>query len=159
MILGEIRAFIGDVPGGWLPCEGQKLSVDDYPGLYSSLGTIYGGDGIESFGLPDLRGRTLAGISELLKLGMSGGAAAVALTNDQMPNHAHPVHASSGVGGQASPVDGVWAMSSAVNGYAYGSNGQEMAADAISTAGEGHDHNNMQPYMALQWAITVGWTG
>ena len=59
--LGEIRAFAGDLPPGWLPCDGRLLSIDQNPATYTVIGTTYGGNGTTTFALPDLRGRVLAG--------------------------------------------------------------------------------------------------
>jgi len=158
MIIGEVRLFAGDIPDGWLACEGQALSVDDYPGLFQAIKVTYGGNG-SVFNLPDLRGRTLIGASPAYELGVSGGTVTVGLMEAQMPNHTHQVSGTAGTGTQATPVGGAWAASTVVEGYAAASNGDQMAAAAVSIAGSGEGHSNMQPYLALRWAIAGGWMG
>ena len=102
--VGEIRMFAGNfAPRGWAFCDGQLLAVSQNDALFSLLGTIYGGDGRTTFGLPDMRGRIPIhaghgpGLSER-RLGAKGGAEQVTLTVNQMPSHGHPARADTAIG-------------------------------------------------------------
>lgn len=109
--LGEIRLFPyanGKPPDGWIECSGQLLNIRDYQALYSLLMTTYGGDGKTTFGLPDLRGRAIAGAGAIpdatrilpagktLTLGATGGQEGVVLTGEQTPIHNHTIVADTG---------------------------------------------------------------
>src|ERR1044072_7289766 len=93
--MGEIRAFAGNyAPAGWALCDGSLLSISENQTLYALLGTTYGGDGVNDFGLPDLRGRVVVnngqgpGLSNYI-LGMQGGAETVVITQATLPAHTH----------------------------------------------------------------------
>lgn len=95
--LGEIKMFAGDfAPKGWMICSGQTLSISEYEALYSILGISYGGDGRNSFKLPDLRGRVALGAGQSAgttphMLGTMGGSEEVTLNINEMPQHMHNV--------------------------------------------------------------------
>src|SRR5689334_16805129 len=116
--VGEIRLFAGNfAPNGWMFCEGQLLPISENDVLFQLLGTTYGGDGQETFALPDLRGRlplhqgTGSGLSNRI-LGENGGAETVTLTTQQIPIHNHPATCSSGGGSPSSdPANATWAAS------------------------------------------------
>jgi microcystin-dependent protein len=97
--LGEIRVFAGNfAPNGWALCQGQLLAIAQNTALFSILGTTYGGDGVRTFALPDLRGRVVMGLGQGPGLsnyveGEVGGAESVTLTTQQMPAHSHTVNA------------------------------------------------------------------
>jgi microcystin-dependent protein len=112
--VGEIRGFAGaTAPAGWLLCQGQVLSTTDHPELFAVIGNAYGGDGVDTFALPDATGRVMRGAGSGNALGSSGGADSVTLSANQMPAHTHGL-AGSGAGlrvstattGQAAPIDG-----------------------------------------------------
>ncbi|MFC0252219.1 phage tail protein [Massilia consociata] len=153
--LGEIRLFPYDrIPSGWLPCKGQALQIRQNAALFSLLGTNYGGDGVNTFNLPDLRGQVPMCAGPNNSLGAAGGEEAHTLTVDEMPQHTHQVTASTGEASTPSPVDNTWAV--VANAYAPAANVQ-MAPDALTVAGGGKAHNNMQPYLTLNLCIaTVG---
>lgn len=150
--LGEIRVFGGtNIPGGWAVCEGQQLAIAQNQALFAILGTQFGGDGIRTFALPDLRGRVPVGPSGNIRQGVSGGESAHALTGAELPAHTHTVTASSAAG-TVPPIDGhYWA--SAMN-YTADADSQ-LAPTAITTAGAGMPHDNMQPYLALMFCIAI----
>ena len=109
--VGEIRMFAGNfAPRGWAFCDGQLLSVSDNDALFSLLGTIYGGDGRTTFGLPDLRGRIPihagqgSGLSNR-RLGSKGGAEQVTVTVNQTPTHTHDWKATDGLAQNDSPAN------------------------------------------------------
>jgi len=97
--IGEIRIFAGNfAPNGWALCQGQLLPISQYAALFSLLGTMYGGNGVQNFALPDLRGRVVMGVGQGPGLsnymqGQMGGKETVTLTTPQMPAHSHSVNA------------------------------------------------------------------
>ena len=105
--LGEIRRYAGGrIPGGWLPCDGRRLTVGGYPALFLVLGTTYGGDGVNDFALPDLRGRTPLGVSAENPLGTYVGVPEFTLTEAQMPAHLHnTTNGPTGTTGGAAAID------------------------------------------------------
>src|SRR5512140_2190763 len=113
--VGEIRLFGGNfAPAGWAFCSGQLMAISENDVLFNLIGTTYGGDGQQTFGLPDLRGRlpmhmgTGAGLSSRT-IGEMGGVETVTLTAQQIPSHTHVPMAVSGSGNQTVPQNGVWA--------------------------------------------------
>ena len=165
--IGEIRLFAGNFPpAGWMFCHGQVLSVSEYEPLFQLVGTTYGGNGEETFQLPDLRGRvplhqgTLATSGTAYQLGESGGVEEVRLTVNQIPGHTHPLSAIGGLPGtQASPSGALPAMSlsvvpyvgDAVTATAEG----RMAAGAVDAVGGSQPHENMQPYLGLNFILSL----
>ncbi|GLC86989.1 phage tail protein [Lysinibacillus piscis] len=151
--LGEVRIFpISYVPRGWLSCEGQLLPIRQNQALYSLLGTVYGGDGITTFALPDLRGRVPIHVSSSLPLGTKAGEETHTLTTNEMPQHTHQINGSSNPASAPSPQGNVWAGQD--NLYAAGAT-VAMNQAALSTAGSGQAHNNMQPYLAVRFCIAT----
>ncbi len=164
--LGEIRLFAGKfAPYGWAFCNGQVLSIVQYQALFSILGTTYGGNGTSTFGLPDLRGRAPMhwgqgpGLSATA-LGQQVGSSSVTLSAAQIPNHNHQACAVSGVGqaGQG-PQGASWARSGlgrqATPLYGSGSQLTQMSPQALAAAGSSQAHNNMQPYLGLNFIICL----
>ena len=148
--VGEIRMFAGNfAPRGWAFCDGQLLAVSQNDALFSLLGTIYGGDGRTTFGLPDLRGRipihagTGPGLSPR-RLGAKGGAENVTLTVNQMPSHNHGLRASADPTTTPNPQDSV--LGEATADRIYASSGDVTLNNlSISNVGGSQAHNNMQP--------------
>lgn len=153
--LGEIRLFpYNRIPSGWVPCQGQSLQIRQNAALFSLIGTFYGGDGVNTFNLPDLRGQVPMCIGPNNPLGAAGGEASHTLTVNEMPQHTHQVTASTAAPSKASPVNNTWAT--VTNAYAPSANVQ-MGPQALSIAGASQAHDNMQPYLALNLCIsTVG---
>lgn len=151
--LGEIRLFAnGYAPRGWLFCEGQILQINQNQALYSLLGSVYGGNGVTTFALPDYRGRVPIHVSSSIPLGTSQGEAAHTLTINEMPQHTHQVSASSNPSSE-SPANNVWAE---LNGaYDPPATMVAMSQSAIGLSGGSQPHNNMQPYLVLNFAIAV----
>lgn len=159
--LGEIRLFAGDyAPQDWHLCDGSLLQINQYQALYSLLGTTYGGDGVQSFALPDLRGRMIVGQGTstagiMYNRGQKAGAETVALTEANLPAHSHMVSASSDAATSNSPNNAVWA--NAVNtSYTTSGANVALAPAAVSTApGGGQPHQNCQPSVALTYIIAL----
>ncbi len=157
--VGQIMAFGGNfAPQGWALCDGSLLPISQYDVLFSLIGTTYGGDGQTTFALPDLRSRVPlhqgqgSGLSNYV-LGQSGGAEAVTLTVGQLPQHSHPAMANSGGGTGSSPSGAVWA-GSPTNIYTAGAAANAaMAATSISASGGSQPHDNMLPFVTLNFCI------
>lgn len=159
--LGEIRMFAGDfAPPGWAFCDGRLLSINEHTTLYSLIGMTYGGDGVTTFALPDLRGRipigggtSQAGTS--YAVGQAGGSETVILTTQHLPSHTHVAQGNKDKGTQEGPKDGVWANPNDKKQYLVGEPNQTMDAGAIASAGGGQSHNNVMPYFPLSFIIAL----
>ena len=160
--LAEIRLFpFTFAPRGWALCDGQVLPIAQNTALFSLLGTMYGGDGRSNFALPDFQGRAAmspgqgAGLS-LRTIGDSGGSETVTLTDSQMPMHSHSVAATSSAGQTQMPAGAVPAMAA---DDTYGPPGTKrlvpMDAGNIGFTGGGQPHNNLQPFLVLNFAIAL----
>ena len=147
-------------PRGWALCNGQLLAISTNQALFSLIGTIYGGDGRSTFALPDLRGRAPIhtgqgpGLADRF-IGESSGSEAVTLTSAQLAPHSHAAMVSSLNGTSDSPVGAVPARSaSGTPGYAAAPD-SAMLASAIGAAGGGLAHDNMPPYLAMNYVIAL----
>lgn len=155
-VVGEIRMFGGEIaPAGWTWCNGQALDIQQFGGLYSVIGTTYGGDGRQSFDLPDLRGRVAmqAGYRPGLsarQLGESGGAATVALDESQLPPHTHELEAAAA--GEASDAGATVVVRNAGR-VGNDSGNQRLTPIDTGTAGADNAHSNLQPYLAVNYLI------
>jgi microcystin-dependent protein len=166
--LGEIKMFGGNfAPSGWALCNGQLLAISQYAALFSILGTTYGGNGVQTFGLPNLQGRTPIhwgtglGLSQRV-LGESSGTENVTLLTSNMPAHNHLINASTTVATQALPTNFILAQSvdSAAGGTPFNfiesaSANTTLAPTSVSMAGSSLPHNNMQPYLAVSFIIAL----
>jgi microcystin-dependent protein len=161
--VGEIRMFAGNfAPRGWAFCDGQLLAVSQNDALFSLFGTIYGGDGRTTFGLPDLRGRipihagtgTGPGLSQR-RLGSKGGEEKVTLTVNQLPSHGHPMQGSTGNGLDANPAGNVLASSTVLEPYYVGAADENMAASAITNIGGSRSHTNLMPYLCVNFIVAL----
>lgn len=159
--VGEIRMFAGNfAPAGWMFCDGQLLPISENETLFQLIGTTYGGDGQETFGLPDLQGRIpihqgTGNSGTTYNLAETGGAEEVTLTVNQIPAHTHPMLASSSFGNSGNPQDDVLAESSVVSMYQSGSPASAMAAQAIGSTGGSQPHTNFQPYLCVHYIISL----
>lgn len=153
--IGELK-LVGFTypPRGWAACEGQLLPIAQNAALFSLLGTTYGGDGIRTFALPDLRGRVALGVSDALPLGTASGEAAVTLNAAQMPQHSHATACRAEAGTQRSPENAVWAADAGGNAL-YAPTADATMAAAAGSAGGSQPHSNMQPYQCLYWVIAL----
>ena len=159
--VGEIRMFAGNfAPRGWAFCDGQLLAVSQNDALFSLLGTIYGGDGRTTFGLPDLRGRIPVhaghgpGLSER-RLGAKSGAEKVTLTVNQLPSHGHALQASADVANESNPAGRVSAQTSTFDLYAAAETPSPLAAAAVTAVGDYQSHSNEMPYLCIHFIIAL----
>lgn len=154
--VGEIRMFAGNfAPLGWMFCEGQLLSIAENEVLFQLIGTTYGGDGQVTFALPDLRGRIPVHQGAGYTLAQTGGQEKVALTVQQIPPHSHAFVATADNATQASPTSRTFAHTNAVNLYSATAPNVAMAAQAVSATGGGQAHDNVQPYLCVNFIISL----
>ena len=157
--VGEIRMFAGNfAPAGWMFCEGQLLPISENETLFNLIGTTYGGDGQSTFALPDLRGRVPMHFGNGFIQAETGGVEEVTLTVNQIPAHNHPMGATES-GNNQSPLNALPAtVSSSQNGaFVY----NNVAANtpfnpaSITGAGGSQPHTNFQPYLCLNFIISL----
>jgi microcystin-dependent protein len=154
--VGEIRMFAGNfAPAGWMFCEGQLLPISENETLFQLIGTTYGGDGQSTFALPDLRGRLPLHMGNGAILAETGGVESVTLTVNQIPAHSHPLQAAGTTGNQASPGGNLLANSLNVTPYINDAPTGNMNAAAIGAAGGSQPHNNFQPYLCVDFIISL----
>lgn len=154
--VGEIRMFAGNfAPAGWMFCEGQLLPISENETLFQLIGTTYGGDGESTFALPDLRGRIPIHQGNGFILAETGGAEEITLTVQQIPAHSHPFLASTNISTQTSPSNAVVAQSSAADLYIEDTPSVNLAANAISPVGGSQPHTNFQPYLCVDYIISL----
>lgn len=164
--LGEIRIFpFNFAPVGWAMCNGQILPISQNTALFSLLGTYYGGDGQSTFALPNLQGAAPmdmgngAGLTQRV-VGQTGGETSVTLALSQIPAHNHQVLASASAGTTNSPAAAGWAVphlgKTGINAYtADTTHNVSMSPAALAMAGGGQAHNNMPPYLVLNFCIAL----
>lgn len=156
--VGEIRMFAGNfAPAGWMFCEGQLLPISENETLFQLIGTTYGGDGQSTFALPDLRGRIPLHQGNGFILAETGGAEEITLTVNQIPAHSHPLLASSSPGADANPGNRVPAETGTAGAFMYLEDvpSVNMAANAISPVGGSQPHTNFQPYLCVDFIISL----
>ena len=159
--VGEIRMFAGNfAPRGWAFCDGQLLAVNQNDALFSLLGTIYGGDGRTTFGLPDMRGRVPlhAGSGPGLsprRLGAKLGAETETLTVNQLPSHTHAFTANTSSGTDNNPSGKLVAESPSLDLYAEIDATAPMASSAITATGGSRSHTNIMPFLCVNFIIAL----
>ena len=157
--LAEIKIVAFNfAPRGWALCDGQILPINQNQSLYSLIGTTYGGDGRTTFALPDLRGRTPFhfgdGITLAITLGQKGGEQSHSLTMNEMPGHDHALQASSTAGTQ--PIANANILARSVSQvYLNPKNLGDMQSTSVGNVGTGQAHENMSPFLALNFAIAL----
>lgn len=166
--IGEIRIFAGNfAPKGWALCNGQLMAISQNTALFSILGVQYGGDGKTTFALPNLMGRTAIGQGAgpgltPRSVGEAVGSQVVSLLASQMPMHAHTPMGYSKKGSTSDPTNAVWGE------YSVGGRGgqtpvplfaatpdAQMSPVALNSTGGGQPHNNMQPFLAMNYIICL----
>jgi microcystin-dependent protein len=164
-VLAQIMPFAGTiVPRGWAVCNGALLPLQNYQALFSLLGTYYGGDGIRTFALPDLRGRAIIGSTGTggsYPAGMISGNVSVTLNAQQLPQHNHLIQATSAdgiVGRGVTPANHIFAKTSSTELlFVTAGTGETPLATGTNLVneGSGNAHNNMQPYLAISYLIAT----
>lgn len=162
--LGQIMLFAGNFPpAGWAFCDGQLLSIAANDALYSIIGTTYGGDGQNTFALPDLRGRVPINPGQGLGLsnrviGQALGEESHTLTSNEMPQHTHLARAKDTAATSPSPTGNTWARTAATQpsyGAPTGAAGDTLSPTALYPAGGNQPHENRQPSLSLNFCIAV----
>jgi microcystin-dependent protein len=154
--IGEIRMFAGNfAPAGWMFCEGQLLPISENETLFQLIGTTYGGDGQNTFQLPDLRGRIPIHQGNGFTLAETGGMEEITLTVSQIPAHTHALLAAATNGDQTSPQGNVLANSFNIAPYINDVTNGNMNAAATTSTGGSQPHNNFQPYLCVDFIISL----
>jgi microcystin-dependent protein len=156
--IGEIRLFsFNFAPTGWAMCNGQTLQVNQNQALFTILGNTYGGDGVNTFQLPNLQGRAVMHRQDgVYPLGSTGGEENHTLTANEIPEHTHEVTAGSD-STLVSPNGNVWGTDPGVLAYTNELNSEKlyMNTDGLDTSGGSAPHNNMQPYTVVNYCIAL----
>lgn len=154
--VGEIRMFAGTfAPAGWLFCNGNLLPIAENEVLFQLIGTSYGGDGQSTFALPDLRGRVPIHQGNGFIMAETGGAEEITLTVQQIPTHTHPLLGSSSTGSTSLPENSVLAKSTSNTPYSPFAPDKIMHAGSISPVGGSQPHTNLQPYVCINYIISL----
>lgn len=154
--LSEIRIMsFGFAPKGWALCNGQLLPINQNQGLFSLLGTTFGGDGRVNFGLPNLQGRTPIHVGNGHTLGERGGEQAHTLSIAELPTHTHSVNASASQGDGAIPTNTL--LASPLNqSYRPPDNAlTSLVPSTVTSVGGSQAHLNMQPFLVLNFCIAL----
>ena len=159
--IGEIRLVgFNFPPRGWAFCDGQLVAVNQNEALFSLLGTIYGGDGRTTFGLPDLRGRmalhqgTGAGLSNI-RIGARSGSENVTLSVNNLPSHNHELNASTDRANAPGPGGNSLADPTRGNIYQTGAANTAMNSASLANAGGGQSFNSRNPYVGMYQCISL----
>jgi len=163
--LAQIIMFAGNfAPRGWALCQGQLMSIAQNTALFALLGTTYGGDGQTTFGLPDLRGRASVGTGQgsgltNILLGELAGQPTTTLTSQQIPQHNHTLGAVADVANTANPTGNSLAVGQSgtdtVSMYRNSNPTVAARAQSVTNAGGSQPHNNMQPYLGMNFVICL----
>jgi microcystin-dependent protein len=154
--IGEIRMFAGNFPpNGWMFCEGQLLPISENDTLFNLIGTTYGGDGQETFALPDLRGRAPMHMGNGFIQGETGGVETVTLTTQQIPQHNHAMLASLNTATSPTPTNQLIGKSTSIDAFINAQPTTALNAQAITPVGGSQPHENMQPYLCVDFIISL----
>lgn len=154
--LSEIKIFsFGFNPKGWALCNGQLLPINQNQGLFSLLGTTYGGDGRVNFALPNLQGRLSIGVGNGHTLGERGGEQAHTLSINEMGAHGHSANVNTGPGTALTPDNKFWANDPNGN-FAFGSTPDTaLSPKATTSIGGSQPHLNIMPFLTLTFCIAL----
>ena len=157
--LGEIRLFSFNFnPKGWVPCNGQLLPINQNQALFAILGTYYGGNGTTNFALPNIQGRMAVGVGSGFNLGQAGGEQSHALTTSEIPQIGGQIQVNSGTGSTNTPGPTLYLATPAtpdrqeIDLY---SNSPANTALGQAISGGNQPHNNMPPYLVLNYCIAI----
>jgi microcystin-dependent protein len=159
--IGEIRMFAGNfAPAGWMFCEGQTLPISENDALFTLIGTTYGGDGQETFNLPNLASRVpihmgTAKSGTTYQIGEMAGVETVTLSTQQIPIHNHAVVATLNIGSANAPANGVLAQSTTLKVYGAVDPSVALGSNTVTPAGGSQPHENMQPFLCINFIISL----
>ena len=154
--VGEIRMFAGNfAPAGWQFCEGQLLPISENETLFQLIGTTYGGDGQNTFALPDLRGRLPLHFGNGFILAESGGAEEITLTVNQIPAHSHPLMVSTDGTTTPNPGSNVLGTPQTATPFFAAAPNLALAPQSITQVGGSQPHTNFQPYLCVNFIISL----
>jgi microcystin-dependent protein len=160
--VGEIRMFAGNfAPNGWMFCEGQPLPISENEVLFQLIGTTYGGDGEETFNLPNLASRVPIHMGTgpdgtTYQIGEASGVESVALNTQQMPNHNHALICSTGPGTVNVPTNNVIAASPSIKIFIEDTPDSTLnAANSVTPQGGSQPHENCQPFLCINFVISL----
>lgn len=154
--VGEIRMFAGNfAPAGWMMCDGALLPISENETLFQLIGTTYGGDGQSTFQLPDLRGRLPMHQGNGFIQAESSGTESVTITTQQLPTHNHAMLGSTDIANSPNPGTNVVARSGQVNMFINSDPTIAMAATFLGADGGSQPHTNMQPYLCINFIISL----
>lgn len=152
--LGEVKMIsFSYAPKGWALCDGQLLPINQNQALFSLLGTAYGGDGVNTFALPDLRGRTPIHVDTSHPLGQMSGAETHTLVPAETPPHTHSVRATAETAASPNPSGNLLAKAPGPI-YGQANNLVSLLPETVSMVG-GQAHENMQPYLVVNFIIAL----
>jgi microcystin-dependent protein len=158
--IGQITAVgFNFAPQGWAFCDGSLLPISQNDALFALIGTTFGGDGVQTFALPDLRGRTPIGTGQTggtsnYVMGQRQGVENVTLTTGQIPQHTHGVSATGSQANSGTP-GGIFGAAASVSPYAASGNHSSLAVQSVANDGGSQPHDNLQPYQTLNWIISL----
>ena len=159
--VGEIRMFAGNfAPNGWMFCEGQTMPIAENEVLFQLIGTTYGGDGEETFNLPNLASRVPIHMGTgpdgvTYQIGEMAGTEQETLTTNQIPNHTHPLIASTAIGTANTCSGNLTSQSVSIKMYIAESPTANANANAISPVGGSQPHENCQPFLCINYIISL----
>jgi microcystin-dependent protein len=160
--IGEIRMFGGNfAPAGWAFCDGAIMNIADNDPLFQLIGTTYGGDGVSTFGLPDLRGRvpihmgTSSTTGTSYVEGQNGGVEQVTLTTQQIPVHSHALVATTNLASLNAASGAFLAQPQVMAPYFGAAGTQSLNASSIGQTGGSQPHSNFQPYLCISFIISL----
>lgn len=154
--VGEIRMFAGNfAPAGWMFCDGSLLPISENETLFQLIGTTYGGDGQETFALPDMRGRLPLHQGNGFILAETGGAEEITLTANQIPVHSHPLLASTDATNTVNAGGNVFGAPLTATPFFAATPTLSLAPQAVSTVGGSQPHTNFQPYLCINFIISL----
>lgn len=154
--VGEIRMFGGNfAPAGWMFCEGQLLPISENETLFNLIGTTYGGDGQETFALPDLRGRVPIHPGNGFVQAERAGVEEVTLGINQVPSHSHPLLASTDSATTLNPAANVLGSTLTATPFFAITPGVALAPQSIDATGGTQPHTNFQPYLCVNFIISL----
>jgi microcystin-dependent protein len=152
--VGEIRMFAGNfAPAGWALCAGQTVPISENETLFQLIGTTYGGDGQETFNLPNLQSRVPVHVGTGFVLGQAAGAENVTLTTQQIPIHSHPAVATTNANTAALPGGNLLAQGADI--YEPNTAGNAVMSPALTPAGGSQPHSNLQPFLCVNFIISL----